>query len=180
MPLVSFDYRFSVGLPAGADEAYRWATDYQPDDLARMGQSGQRRVEWLTASAALVIDSVRTDRGTVTKTRLVRLRPRQRSWSNTHLAGPNRYSQFFYTIRPRGPHRSTLEFVGLQVEHAPRRLSASELSRRARAVARGDAATWKRLVRAMEMELGGPRPRTREGRSRSLAWAPPQGRPRSR
>jgi len=165
MPLVAFEYRFTVSLPASAEAAYRWATDYQPDDPARMGEVGRRRIERLADGALILTDTVRTAHGTVTKSRLVRLRPRARSWTNTHLAGPFRHSQFLYRILPRGPRRSTLEFIGLQVERSPRALSAQDLARRARTVARGDAATWRRLVRAMEADLGPRRRRRRRGRA---------------
>ena len=163
MPLVSFGYRFTVRLPASAAAAYRWATDYAPDDPARMGENGRRRVDWLVEDAVLITDAIRTDHGVVTKQRLVRLQPRERSWTNTHLAGPTKHSQFLYRIVPRGPRRSVLEFVGLQVERSPRALSPAERSLRARTVAREDAATWKLLARAMATELGanGPRPTAR-------------------
>jgi hypothetical protein len=165
MRKVAFEYRFTLTLPAGADEAYRWATDYAPDDPARMGQDGRRRIERVAENTLLLTDTLRTGRGVVTKKRLVRLRPGARSWSNTHLAGPTRHSQFLYTIRPRGRHRSVLEFVGLQVEPSPRTLSARELRRRARAVAREDTATWVRLGRAMAADLAGDRAAARRRRS---------------
>jgi len=154
MPLVAFDYRFRVRLPVSADDAYRWATDYAPDDPARMGQVGRRRIERLADGVIVLTDTVRQGARTVTKRRLVRLRPALRSWTNTHLAGPVRHSQFLYTIRPAGRHRSTLEFVGLQVERAARPLTRSQLARRARQVAREDAAAWRLLVRAMVKDLG--------------------------
>jgi hypothetical protein len=153
-----------VTLPASAEEAYRWATDYAPNDPARMGQVGRRRVERLADGTIVLTDTVRRDGRTITKKRLVRLRPRVRSWTNTHLAGPTRHSQFLYTIVPRGPRRSALEFVGLQVERTPRLLSRAQLARRARDVAREDAATWRRLARVMAAELGTSRTK-RRGRS---------------
>ena len=153
MPLIAFDYRFTVRLPAGADAAYRWATDYRPDDWALMGSRGHRRIQTLADRTLLLTDTVQTDRGSVTKRRLVRLRPDQRSWTNTHVGGPNRHSQFLYRITPRGPRRSTLEFIGLQVEPASRRLSSAQLARRAREVRREDAALWRRLARAMRADL---------------------------
>jgi hypothetical protein len=165
MPLVTFEYRFSVKLPASAAVAYRWATDYAPDDPARMGQDGRRRIEKLADGAVVLTDTVRQRGRTVTKKRLVRLRPRMRSWTNTHLSGPKRHSQFLYRIVPGGRRRSTLEFVGLQVERAARSLSPSQLARRAREVAREDAATWRRLARAMALDLGTPRTGGRRGRS---------------
>jgi hypothetical protein len=163
MPLVAFDYRFVVGLPASADEAYRWATDYAPDDPARMGQVGRRRIDRLAEGTIVLTDTVRRDGRSVTKKRLVRLRPRFRAWTNTHLAGPTRHSQFLYRIVPRGPRRSALEFIGLQVERASRPLSPSQLARRAREVAREDAATWRRLARAMASDLARARTKRRRG-----------------
>jgi len=175
MATVAFDYRFLVKLPVGADAAYRWATDYRADDWARMGQVGRRRIERLAEGTLLLTDTVRTPTGTVTKQRLVRLRPRQRSWTNTHLAGPTVHSQFLYRIIPHGPRRSTLEFTGLQVEPAPRPLSRSELAARARTVAREDAALWRRLVRAMAEDLLPP-----PGRSGTPVRRPREARPKSR
>ena len=176
MPVVGFDYRFTISLPARAETAYRWATDYQPDDLVRMGQVGHRRVEKVAEGTIVLTDIVRTDHGTVTKKRLVRLQPRLRSWTNTHLAGPMRHSQFLYRIVPKGSRRSTLEFVGLQVEHTPRTLSAQELARRARAVAREDKGVWRHLVRAMTDELGRPRRGRGDGRSKRPFRGPRSGR----
>jgi hypothetical protein len=158
---IAFDYRFRLTLPAPADVAYRWATDYAPDDPARMGQLGRRRVERLAEGTIRLTDRIRQGGRWVTKVRLVRLRPRERSWTNTHLAGPTCHSQFFYRITPRGGSASTLEFVGLQVEPSPRPLSPRELAARARTVAREDAATWRRLARALrdELAVGHRRPR---------------------
>ncbi len=162
MPLIAFDYRFSTRLPASADAAYRWAVDYAPDDPARMGQQGRRRIEVVAPRTILLTDTIVRDGRTVTKQRLVRLRPRDRAWTNTHIGGPTRHSQFFYRIVPRGRRGSSLEFIGLQVERAPRPLTPTQLARRAREVAREDAALWRRLARAMASDLGagaGPPPR---------------------
>jgi hypothetical protein len=165
MPLIAFDYRFRVRLPANAETAYRWATDYAPDDPARMGQVGRRRIDRPAPRTLVLTDTIRRDGRSVTKKRLVRLRPRERSWSNTHLAGPTQHSQFLYRIVPRGRNSSTLEFVGLQVEPSPRPLSPSALAERARTVAREDAGIWKHLVRAMRRDLAPGPARSRRRRS---------------
>ena len=178
MPLVAFDYRFSVRLPASADAAYQWATDYAPDDLGRMGEVGRRQIQRLAEGTILLTDTVRAGGRQVTKKRLVRLRPAARSWTNTHVAGPTRHSQFLYTIVPEGPHRSRLEFVGLQVERSSRRLTEGELSRRAHALAREDAAAWDRLARAMAEELGTASPPRRSARPRTAPA--PRRSPRAR
>ncbi|HTT17061.1 MAG TPA: hypothetical protein VMH49_06895 [Thermoplasmata archaeon] len=166
MPRVAFDFRFTVRLPAPARAAYRWATDYAPDDPARMGQDGHRRIAWVADRTALLTDRIVQDGKPVTKVRLVRLSTDGRSWTNTHLAGPNRHSQFWYRIVPRGPNASALQFVGLQVEPSRRALTPRELVKRARAVRREDVATWRRLARVMARELGRSRPAGRSRRRR--------------
>ncbi len=153
MPLVTLEYRFRVTLPASAERAYRWCVDYRPDDWSRMGREGHRRIDRLAEGTIVLTDRVRTDRGFVTKKRLIRLRPREFSWTNTHIGGPNRHSQFLYRILPRGAHRSVLEFTGLQVERAPHPLSPAARARRTREVAREDATLWRRhLVRSMRAD----------------------------
>lgn len=154
MPLVAFSYRFSVLLPATCDEAFRWATDYRPDDLALMGENGTRRIERLAPGTLLLTDTVRSGRRAVTKSRLIRILPGRRRWTSTHLSGPARHSQFLYELLPAGRGRSRLEFTGLQVERRPARMSPAALARRARDVAREDAAGWRRLARAMARDLG--------------------------
>ncbi len=150
----SLVYSFRIGLPASADRAFRWATDYSPQDLAIMGEEGRRTIEKLAPDTILLTDVVRDGRKSVTKTRLVRLLPDERMWTNTHLTGPFRHSQFLYRIVPRGRNRSRLEFTGLQILHGGRTLSARERARRALEIRDQDRATWVRIVRAMRRDLG--------------------------
>jgi len=166
VPLIAFDYKFSTRLPASAEAAYRWATDYDPNDWALMGYDGRRRIEVIAPGTILLTDTVRQPSGPVTKRRLVRLRPRDHAWTNTHVGGPTRHSQFIYRIVPHGPRASTLEFVGLQVERSPRSLSRTQLARRATEVAHEDAALWKRLARAMGSDLKAREIRRRHRSSR--------------
>jgi len=153
MPRISFRYRFTVLLPAPPDAAYRWATDFRPDDPERLGQVGVRRIERLAPDALILTDTVRDGRATVTKSRLVRLMPERRSWTNTHLTGSRRHSQFLYEISAAGRGRSRLTFTGLQIESAARPPSPRAIATRARSVAREDAAAWRRLARAMGRDL---------------------------
>lgn len=158
MPAVSVRYRFTVRLPAPPAAAYRWATDFRPDDLARMGEVGTRRVDRLAPDALVLTDTTRRGRGKVTKSRLVRLLPEELSWTNTHIGGPFLHSQFLYRLEPSGRGASRLTFTGLQLEHPSRRPTPAAMRARAREVARADAAAWRRLARAMAQELG-PRAR---------------------
>jgi hypothetical protein len=153
MPQVSFQYRFRVRLPAPPATAYRWATDYCPDDPSRMGQVGSRRIVRLTSDALILTDTIREGRRSVRKSRLVRLMPGSLSWTNTHLTGPRRHSQFLYEISAAGRGASRLTFTGLQIERSSRPLSPRALAARARSVAREDAGTWRRLAREMARDL---------------------------
>jgi hypothetical protein len=89
--------------------------------------------------------------GSVTKTKLVRINPVEFSWTNTHLNGPIKYSQFLYKITAEGKDRSRLDFVGLQLE--PRNLTRKEAAALARKVRKEDSGAWKYLAKAMEKEL---------------------------
>lgn len=149
----SFAFSFRIRLPASADRAYGWATDYRPDDPKLMGEDGRRTVERLTPDTILLTDTVRSDGRTMRRQRLVRLRPKERSWTNTHLAGTRLHSQFLYRIVPVGRNASRLEFTGLQVEYGPRTLTAAQRAGRAKEVRTADRQTWVRLVRAMRKDL---------------------------
>ncbi|MGD0250755.1 MAG: hypothetical protein ABSB97_07740 [Thermoplasmata archaeon] len=149
MPLHKTEYQFRVTLPASRERAFRWATDYRPTDLSLMGEEGRRHVEHLAENTILLTDIFRTARGPVTKVKLVHLLPDQFAWTNTHLAGPSRHSQFLYELLPTGRNRCQLRFTGLQVDHPARRPTASFVAGRARELVREDSATWRRLAAAM-------------------------------
>ncbi len=171
MPLVSVPYQFSVVLPAPPRAAFRWATDYAPDDWARMGQEGIRRIATLTPDAIVLTDTVLRGRSWVTKTRLVRLYPGRLAWTNTHVGGPARHSQFLYELEPAGRGRSRLTFTGRQIERSARPLGPSALAARSRELAREDRALWLHLATVMRRELAsepssGRRPVPRRRRAR--------------
>ncbi len=164
MPLVSVPYRFSVRLPAPVDAAYRWATDYRPDDPTLGGGSGTRTIVTLAPDALLLTDTVPSGRGTRSKTRLVRLLPGRHAWTSTHVSGPNRHSQFLYQLRPAGRGGSRLEFTGLHLARMRRRPNASAIAALGRAIARDDRREWLVYARVMARDLGGgPVRRARRG-----------------
>lgn len=153
MPLSRVFYRFRVTLPASRERAFRWATDYRPDDPKRMGEKGTRRVERLAKNTFLLTDVFPTAHGRVTKAKLVHLLPDRFSWTSTHVSGPAKHSQFLYELRPAGRNRCQLLFTGLQVDRSPRPPSAASLAQRARQLAREDAATWRRIAAALGRDL---------------------------
>ena len=155
MVFVSLQYEFRQPFRVSAERAYRWCTDFRASDAALYGDGRNRSVRWLSDDTLVMTDTTRHRGRALRIARLVRLNPRRLSWTNTHLNGPYRHSQFWYRIVPDGPRRSHLEFVGLKVERHPRRLAAPAVRRRARAEARSDAATWRnRLAPALDRELG--------------------------
>lgn len=76
--------------------------------------------------------------------RLVRINPSEMAWTNTHLDGPYRHSQYWYRVVPDGPRASHLEFRGLRVERTRRRLPPKALARMAEECRREDSGEWSR------------------------------------
>lgn len=116
-----------------------------------MHENGERKIEQLSEDAILLTDTFIASDGAITKTKLVRLNPAELSWTNTHLEGPTRYSQFLYKITSEGKYKSRLDFTGLQLE--PRDMTKKEAREFARKVRTEDSGSWKYLAKAMEKEL---------------------------
>lgn len=150
--MVSIPIAFSQRFPFPAKAVFRWATDYQPNDLQLMGHRGKRKIAALPGNAFVLTDTLfKTDGAKVTKKKLVRIFPDRLTWTNTHLAGPNRYSQVLYQLVAEGRNRSRLDFMGQHVE--ARTLAGRELQELAACVRRDDIAIWKNLAHAVGRDL---------------------------
>jgi len=147
----SINYRFTQNFRVSADRAYKWCTSYDPADPQLMHEEGKRKINQLSEDAIILSDVLRTNQGTVTKTKLVRLNPTEKSWTNTRLSGPQKHSQFLYRITPTGKNSSRLTFVGFQLE--PKNMSKKEAAALARKIRIEDSGAWKILAKAMEKEL---------------------------
>ena len=145
-------YRFSQSFDVPAKAAYQWCTDYRPDDWKRMGKKGTRKIRRLNEDALILTDTVVGESGAVTKKRLVRLNADRLAWTNTHLAGPNRHSQFWYQIVAEGKGRSRLEFTGLQINYG-RRPSAPRIAEMGKGIKEEDSGMWALLAREMARDL---------------------------
>jgi len=145
----SFTQKFSVPV----DEAFAWSIDYDPGDFALMGEEGRRRITKLSEDTFILEDSRKTPEGWVDKTRLVRVNPERRSFSNTHIGGPTLHSQFWYEFFPEGKSGSRLEFTGLLLYPTKKRLTEKEIAELAAREKKGDSLAWKKLAKAMESEL---------------------------
>ena len=153
MVLVPVRYAFSQRFSVPVEEAFRWSIDYDPDDFALMGREGTRKVKKLSEDAFILEDSMKTHKGVVKKTRLVRINPERHSFSNTHIAGPTIHSQFWYEFFPHGSGGSRLEFTGLLLYPSKKELSTEQVSEIAEEERKGDARIWKNLAKAMEADL---------------------------
>jgi hypothetical protein len=154
MPIASVPFKFSHSFRYSAERVYAWATDFQPTDPAIFGRKGLRKVTRL-ADDVLVLSDTRKEKSgkRVTRRRLVCLYPERLAWTNTHLSGPNKSSQFLYELHPEGKGRSRLEFTGLQLEYL-KTVTPAVIRARAKTIAKEDAATWAIIGRALAKDLG--------------------------
>ena len=153
MVLVPVRYTFSQRFSVPVEEAFRWSVDYDPDDFSLMGQEGTRKINKLTEDTFILEDARRTPEGVIEKTRLIRINPERRSFSNTHITGPTLHSQFWYEFLPEGRRASKLEFTGLLLYPSDRELTKREMAVLAAKEKKADSTIWKHLAKAMESDL---------------------------
>jgi hypothetical protein len=154
MVLVPVRYSFSQKFSVPVEEAFRWSIDYDPDDFSLMGQEGTRKINKLTEDTFILEDARRTPEGILAKTRLIRIDPDRRSFSNTHITGPTLHSQFWYEFFPEGKKASRLDFTGLLLYPSDRKLTKKEVARIAAKEVKTDSLIWKHLAKAMKADLG--------------------------
>lgn len=153
MVLVPVRYSFMQKFSVPVEEAFRWSIDYDPDDFSLIGLEGRRKVTKLSEDTFILDDARKTDDGWVEKTRLVRIDPERRRFTNTHIGGPTLHSQFWYEFFPEGRGKSRLEFTALLLCPYEKELSSKEVAKMAAAERKGDSQIWKNLARAMEADL---------------------------
>jgi len=153
MVLVPVRYSFSQRFSVPAEEAFRWSIDYDRNDFSLIGFEGRRKVKKLAEDAFILEDARKTDDGWVEKTRLVRINPERRSFTNTHIGGPTLHSQFWYEFFAEGKGGSRLVFTGLLLYPSEKRLSSGQVAKIAAAERKGDSKIWKNLAKAMEADL---------------------------
>jgi hypothetical protein len=153
MAPVSVRYKFSQRFNIPVKQAFRWSIDYDPNDFTLMGLDGRRKIKKLADDAFILEDTRRTGKALVKKTRLIRINHVRRAFTNTHIAGPTPYSQFWYEFFPEDDGGSRLDFTGLFLLPSRKKLSAEEVAKIAEEERRGDAKIWKNLAKAMEADL---------------------------
>ena len=154
--ITSVRYGFSQAFSVPARDAFRWAVDYQPGDFTLMGVDGRREVTRLSDDAFLMKETIRRDDGAgSTRTKLIRIDPERMSYSNTHISGPAKHSQFLYEIVPEGENGSRLRFTGLLLYRSEKEPTRKEVARIAAEERKTDSGIWKKLAKAMEADLKG-------------------------
>jgi hypothetical protein len=160
----SVRYSFSQPFDFPAVMAHEWCTDFAPDDWARMGKKGIRKIERVNEDTVILTDTVVTTPAgdgkkgrkptKVTKQRLVRLNPDRMAWTNTHITGSNIHSQFWYEIIAESENRSKLDFTGLQVNYySGKRPSPEGIREMAAELAAEDSKAWQLLAKEMEKDF---------------------------
>ena len=148
-------YHFSQRFNVPALKAYKWCTDYDPQDNALMRINAKREIEHVSKNIIILTDTYPDKNKAIKKQRLVCLYPNQLSWTNTHLTGPNKYSQFLYQIVPESKMTCRLERASLRVEYSTRkRLNKKEIELLAEKLRNEDSAAWKLLAAEMEKDFG--------------------------
>lgn len=145
-------YEFSQQFDIPERPAFDWCTDYKPDDWTKMGKNGTRRIKHINDDTLILTDTVVGKGGPVTKKRLVRLNPGRLAWTNTHIAGPNKHSQFWYQIIPMDGEKSRLDFIGLQVNYG-KRPSVARIAKIAKELKADDSGMWSLLAKEMRKDF---------------------------
>ena len=122
MVLIPVRYSFSQRFSVPVEKSFTWSLDYDPNDFVLMGLDGRRKIKKLADDTFILEDTRRTERGLVKKTRLIRVNHARRAFTNTHIAGPTPYSQFWYEFFPEKDGESRLDFTGYSYCRARRSL----------------------------------------------------------
>jgi hypothetical protein len=126
------------------DFAFRWCTDFTPEDAALEGESYQRRVIERTPRRVIFEDLEETPSGWVWARDVITLRPPNR-W-HMESVGSHRNVTADYRLTELPDGRTQLELVWWRQHHAPGKRVP---------VARRQAETggaWKKFAAAMEMD----------------------------
>jgi hypothetical protein len=146
-------YHFSQRFRVPVKKAFAWTIDFRPDDIARMGEKGNRKIEPISEGTFLLTDTTYANGRPVAKPKLINVYPDLLMYLNTHVGGPFRNSQFVYQFTPVGKGMSQLDFAGHLVLYTRKPLGKRALAKIAESERRVDSEAWKHLARAMEQDL---------------------------
>jgi len=148
-------YHFQQRFNVFARKAYEWCTNYAPGDQALMGEKdASRKIEHFTERTVILTDTFNV--GTISqieKQKLVQLYPEMLFWTSTHISGPAKHSQFIYKITSEGDDTSQLDFTGILLDYADKKVSEADAVKLAEKECKDDAGAWVLLAKAMEQDL---------------------------
>ena len=154
MPVNSVRFRFRQAFRVPARAAYEWCTDFRPSDGQLFEQKWRREVHHLSEDALILTETTWPGGRKRIIQRLVRLSSQDLAWTNTHISGPFRYSQYWYRIVPETSRRCHLEFTGMRLVRTPRALSTPEKAKLIEQERRDDSGLWRRRIApALERDL---------------------------
>jgi hypothetical protein len=140
---ISVRYHFTQRFVVSAQEAFDWCTDFDSQDNMLMGDKmAERQITHLADGAIILKDLFNSVAGTIEKQKLVNLYPDQYKWTSTHLAGPNKHSQFLYKITPQSKNTSFLTFTAFHIEYNEKEDSKLLAER----LCKEDAYAWQLLT----------------------------------
>ena len=146
---ISVRYHFTQRFSVSAQVAFDWCTDFDSRDHKLMGDmTAERQITFFADGVVILRDSFHNVTETIEKQKLILLFPSKYKWTSTHLAGPNKHSQFLYQITPQGKGASILTFTALHIEY-DEKADAKLLAKR---LCEEDACAWKLLAAAMAEE----------------------------
>jgi len=155
MPLYSLRFNFRQRLSAPQEAAFGWCTDFGPEDGKLFLVKSRRSVRRLTKDTLVLTDTTYPKGHPQRIHRLVRLSPSEMAWTNTHLDGPFRHSQYWYRIVSDGARSCHLEFRGFRLVTTARVLTASEVARLTDLERSTDSKLWRlRIAPALRRDIG--------------------------
>jgi len=146
-------YQFKQRFRVDARSAFDWCTDYDEDDFVIMGIVGRRIVRKIYRNIIILLEIVKRGKEENRVIKLVELDPTNLSWTNNHISGPSKYSQFSYKITSEEGSKSRLDFTGLQLFEQRKTLTAKKLSRIRRKLLQDDRRQWALLAKKMEVDV---------------------------
>jgi hypothetical protein len=146
------EYRVSTVIRVPLAFAFRWCTDFRPDDAAREGESYARKIIERSPRRVVYEDLESLPSGWRWARHVVHLKP-PNAWHSDSV-GNYRQSSLDYRLTALGPRRTRLE---LTWRRRPFVLGGAPPSKKS--LERGTLTAWRRFARAMEHDYRSARRR---------------------
>lgn len=138
-------YHIETTLRVPLKFAFRWCTDFRPDDAAREGETYERKILTRTARRVVYEDLELTPSGWYWARHNVRLLPPNR-WHSESI-GNYREASLDYRLTPLGPKRTRFE---LTWRRRVLPLAGTPPSRTS--IEKGTLLAWRKFAKAMEAD----------------------------